>query len=174
MTDSDITGNIIADCGTTPQKQDMAEAHHAGCMCECCCLLSETNCEDTIDQCETAQTLGGTKKMKSKVTPILANCALLLAVIGFSSAITNAGIIQHHAKINIDPAVQSQVGDILAVETIQTDSISIDQDLPKGARVDRIDVADGSDITITSSTNLIGDHIINALPNDDIDQTIEN
>jgi hypothetical protein len=162
MTDSDITRNIIADCGMTPQKQDMAEAHDAGCTCECCCLRSDTNCEDNLDQCEVPQTLRGKKKMRSKLTPILANCALLLAVIAFSSAITRAGEVQRYAQITIDPAVQTQIADVLAVDPIQSDSIIMDQDVLRSTNADGIEIADivdRSDITITGSTNLIDDHI---------------
>jgi len=49
MTDSDITGNITADCGQVPQKQEMIEAHEVGCTCDCCCQLSESNCQDNLD-----------------------------------------------------------------------------------------------------------------------------
>jgi hypothetical protein len=165
MTDSDITGNIIADCGMTPLTQDISEAHAAGCTCECCCLLSETNCEDNIDQCETPQTSGGKRKMRSKLTPILANCALLLAVVGFSSAIARAGEINRNAEIRKDRAVQKQIADVLANDISQVDPIVVDHDVATTTNVDGIEIVDtveGIDITIASSTSLIDDHVIDA------------
>lgn len=94
MTDSDITRNIIADCGQ-PQTQEMIEAHQVGCTCECCCKLSESNCQDNLDQCEEAQqpSGGGMKKMRGKLTPMMANCAVLLAVLVLSGQIARAGDI---------------------------------------------------------------------------------
>jgi hypothetical protein len=174
MTDSDITGNIIADCGMTPQKQDIAEAHDAGCTCECCCLLSETNCEDNIDQCETPQTSGGKSKMRSKLTPILANCALLLAVVGFSSAIVRAGEISRNAEIRTDRVVQEQIADVLANDISQADPIVVDQNVATTTDVDGIEIVDtveGIDDTIASSTNLIDDDVIDV---GDVQIDIEN
>lgn len=112
MTDSDITGNITADCGQVPQGQEMIEGHEAGCTCNCCCELSESNCQDNLDQCEQAQQpSGGMTRMKSKLTPIMANCAVLLAILALSGLVARGGNIRSADTIHINPAIDNQIAD---------------------------------------------------------------
>jgi len=111
MTDSDITRNITADCGQIPQKQEMIEAHEVGCTCDCCCQLSDSNCQDNLDQCDEAQPSGGMKKMKSKLTPIMANCAVLLAILALAGLVARAGNIRSADTIHINPAIDTQIAD---------------------------------------------------------------
>src|SRR5437870_5239464 len=110
MTNSDITGNITADCGQVPQKQEMIEAHEVGCTCDCCCPLSKSNCQDNLDQCEeTEQLSGGTKTMRRKLTPIMANCAVLLAIFALSGLVARASNFRNADRIHINPAIDTQI-----------------------------------------------------------------
>lgn len=112
MIDGDITRNI-ADSRQLMQKQEMIESHEAGCECECCCGVSESNCQDNLAQCaEAQQPSERRKKMKGKLVPVLVNSALLLAVVGLSNMIANAHVIRSAAAINITPADEIRIGNI--------------------------------------------------------------
>jgi len=96
MIDSDITGNI-------------PETHDTDCTCECCCPSSISNCEDTRDQCEeTERPSERIKKMKDKLVPIMANCAVIIAVIGLSGTISRINAIEHISANRID-SIQRQI-----------------------------------------------------------------
>jgi hypothetical protein len=111
--ESDITGNITADCHQLTQNQEMINMHEADCTCDCCCQLSEPNCQDSLDQCEeTQQPSERRNKMKSKLMPILVNCVLVLSVIGFSDTIAQAR--SGDDLININPIVENRIGNILS------------------------------------------------------------
>lgn len=129
MTDSDITGNITADCGQIPQRQEMIEGHESGCTCDSCCELSESNCQDNLDQCEqTQQPSGGMKGMKTKLRPIMANCAVLLAILTLSVVVARAGTIRSVDAIQINPAIENHIAitDIGIVVTDIKHAASVD------------------------------------------------
>lgn len=92
MTDSEIIGNIATECGELPPNQETIE-HQPGCMCECCCQISEANGHDNLSTCEPLPTPTTRKKMKNKLMPTLANCAVLLIGIGFATIGQAAGEI---------------------------------------------------------------------------------
>ena len=94
MIDSDITGNV-------------PETHDTDCTCECCCPSSIANCQD--NECEeTEQPSGRMKKMKDKLVPIMANCAVIIAVIGLSGSISQSKALERISTSRID-AIQRQI-----------------------------------------------------------------
>ena len=104
MIDSDITGNIT-------------ETHDTDCTCESCCPNSISNCQDNRDECEeTEQPSGRMKKMKDKLVPIMANCAVIIAVIGLSGSISQSKAIEHISASRID-AIHRQISP--AIQDIQ-------------------------------------------------------
>jgi len=168
MTDSDITGNITADCGLIPSKQEMIEAHEVGCTCECCCQLSESNCKDNVEECEEDnQPSGGMKKMGRKLTPIMANCALLLATVALSGLVVRAGNIQSANTIDSNPAIGIEISntdigivitDINHAEIIRVDDVIEANDL----KPTDTDIVGTGTTDITNLNNQIGDIAINA------------
>jgi hypothetical protein len=147
MTDSDITGNITADCGQVPQKQEMIEGHEVGCTCDCC-QLSESICQDNLDQCEQAQQpSGGMKRMKGKLTPIMANCAVLLAIFALSGLVARAGNIRSSDTIHINPAIDTQIAN--------SDIGIVITDINHAAIIRGVDVIEANDIQ-PINTNIVG------------------
>ena len=108
MIDGDITGNVTSDCQEMMQTQEMPEAHDVDCSCECCCKISQTNCQDNRSECEDAEQVSGRmRKMRKRFVPLLANGAVILAVIGFSGSINRISAIE---RIPIDiSSIHSQV-----------------------------------------------------------------
>jgi hypothetical protein len=103
MIDSDITGHITSDCEKRMQTPETPGAHGVDCTCDTCCPISESNCQDNRDQCEQTQPSSGRmKKMKDKLVPILANCAVILAVIGLSGSISRINAINRIQAANIN------------------------------------------------------------------------
>jgi hypothetical protein len=154
MIDSDITGNI-AECRQLTQKQEMIESHEAGCECDCCCGLSESDCQDNLAQCsETQQPSERRKKMKGKLIPALVNSALLLTVIGLSNTITNARNIRG-AAINIKAASETRIGNIsldsvaIVIDDISESTAAVIAD----AVIENADI-DPLDVSIVADTQL--------------------
>jgi hypothetical protein len=140
MIDSDIMGNITADCGQLPQKQEMNEAHEIGCTCDSCCHLSESNCQDNLDQYEeTQQPSGGMKKMRSKLTPIMASCGILLAIVVLAGQIARASNIPGSDTIQINPDIQTRTARARVGVVIREISDA-------ASTVSAIDVIDSADI----------------------------
>lgn len=98
MTESDITRNMSTDCQNTMQKPT-CDVHHPGCNCDECCKTSQSICEDH-DCAEGQQSSEGKKKMRNKLVPILANCVVLLAIVGVSGRIIEARQINHTPENN--------------------------------------------------------------------------
>jgi hypothetical protein len=166
MTDSDITGNITAECGQVPQKQEMIETHDDGCTCDCCCQLSESNCQDNLDQCEEAkEPSGGMKKMRRKLTPIMANGAVLLAILALSGLIARASNIQGADTIDIKPAIDTRtanatVGTVIS-EINYAPTINA-SDLIESIDIEPIDthIVGVGEIKMTKLDNQIGETVI--------------
>jgi hypothetical protein len=113
MIDSDIIGNIT-------------ETHDTDCTCESCCPSSMSNCQDNRDECEeTEQRSGRMKTMKDKLVPIMANCAVIIAVIGLSGSISQSKAIEHTSASRID-AIHRQISpailDIHRINSIEIQS----------------------------------------------------
>lgn len=109
MIDSDITGNITSDCQELMQTEEIPETHHTDCTCDCCCPISISNCQDNRDECEeTEQPSGRMKKMKDKLVPIVANCAVIIAVIGLSGSISRISAVERISATRIS-AIQRQI-----------------------------------------------------------------
>lgn len=87
---SDFTGNLNSDCEKPICHATDCETHHADCTCDSCCQLTDSVCEDNRDPYEETLRPSGGTKMKKKLMPMLANCAVLLAVITISGLGTNA------------------------------------------------------------------------------------
>jgi hypothetical protein len=166
MIDSDITGNIAACCHELPQKQEMIDAHESDCACDCCRLLSESNCQDNLDQCEEAQQpSGGMKKMRSKLTPIMANCAVLLAILALSGLSARASNIRGADTIHINPAIDARtanatVGNVIS--EIKDDPAISAKDLIENTDIGPIDtdIVGVGGIEITNLDNQIGETVI--------------
>jgi hypothetical protein len=121
MSDSDITGNIGADCRELPQTQEMID-HEAHCTCDGCCMRAESICQDNLNQCaEAQQPSGGMKKMRNKLTPILANCAVLLAILGLSGAFAQARDIESTDTIKNNVAVETSHPDVAGNDIVIND-----------------------------------------------------
>lgn len=101
--------------------------------------------------------------MRSKLTPMLANCAVLLAIIVLSGTIARAGNIVGANTIEIGPALDTQLADVMvndyginANEVINADQIVIDQKLIDSVDIEAIDptTVEGSNITITNHNQI--------------------
>ncbi len=91
MIESDINGNICTDC-EEPMSKPASVMHHLDCTCDACCQPCQSICEDN-DCAEAEEAAEGKTKIRNKLVPILANCVVLLAVIGVSGRIIQAGEI---------------------------------------------------------------------------------
>jgi len=112
MTDSEIINNTTTECGESPQNEETTEGHRPGCMCECCCQISEVDCHNNLSTCETLPTMKVQRNMKNRLVPSLANCAMVLVLIGLGTIGHTASAIDRHGlkigavetKISIDSA----------------------------------------------------------------------
>jgi hypothetical protein len=147
MVESDITGNISSDC-ENPLANSASEMHHPDCTCDGCCQSSQSICEDN-DCSEAQQVTGGKKKMRNKLVPILANCAVLLAFIGISVRIIEAA--------EIHPSLENRAAAITTLASIQSREI-INAPIA-GSRIEAIDNA----IVNADRINLIPGRIASGL-----------
>ena len=163
MIDSDITG-ITTDCHELPQKPEAIDAHPAGCVCDCCCQFSESDCQDNIEQ--DVESSGGMKsrmkKMRSKSTPMITNCAVLLAILVLAgvtaraSNILGVDILDIHDTNYDQIAIAADVIGRVDIEVIGT-RIAKRSDLAI-ARANEIAIINGATLqnNISDAISLIG------------------
>lgn len=108
MIESDISDNINADCETPMCHAMECEIHHPDCMCDACCQLTDSICDDN-DQCEETHQRSGGKKMKNRLMPILANSVALLVVITLSVLNVSAQNIDRSIDLSTVPTAEKSV-----------------------------------------------------------------
>lgn len=140
MIDSDITGNNTADCHEPPEAID---AHPEGCVCDCCCQFSESDCQDNIEQdVESSGRMKNRMKKMRKSTPIMANCAVLLVILVLAGGLARASNI---------PGV-----DILDIHYTNYDQIAIAADVIGSVDIEVIGtrIAERSDLTLARANEI--------------------
>ena len=128
MIESDIRGNINAECEKPMCHATACEMHHPDCTCDACCQRTDSICEDNPDQCEETHQPSGGKTMKNKRMPRLANTAVLLAVITISGLVGTAHKLDRPLDLNTG-VVQPAIFDILNDEVVNKVEISSDVDV---------------------------------------------
>lgn len=116
MIDSHITGNT-SDCQELMQTHETITAHEADCTCDSCCQTSTSNCQDNRDQCEETELTGKVKKMKTKFVPIIANCAVILAI-GLSGSIKEITAVDIISANNIAAINRQIIPDIQRLDIV--------------------------------------------------------
>ena len=122
MMENDFTGNLNSDCEKPMCHATDCETHHADCTCDSCCQLTDSVCEDNRDQCEETLRPSGGTKMKNKLMPMLANCAVLLAVITISGLVTNAKEFDRSLQTSA-VQVEQRITDVRGAEVINNAEI---------------------------------------------------
>lgn len=123
MIESDIRGNINAECETPMCHGSECEMHHPECTCDACCQPTDSICEDNRDQCEETHPTSGGKKMKNRLMPILANSVVVLAVIANSGLVSNARSLDRTVDLNTG-VVEQVIFDIVDDNVIDNEEIS--------------------------------------------------
>ena len=107
MMESDINGDINADCQNPKCHGNDCELDHPDCTHDSYCQSTDPVCEDNHDQCEETLRPSGGMMMKNKLMPMLANSVVLLAVITISGLVTSAQ--KFDRSLQTSPVINSAV-----------------------------------------------------------------
>lgn len=167
----DITG-ITSDCQDMLPAQEMPEAHDVECICDSCCQISISNCQDNRDQCEkfeqSSERMTKMKKMRDKFMPIMATSAVILAVTGLLGSINLIKAADSIRGKDIAAIQRQAIPDVIddRLNVIEVNKSVIEVAAIRNVDIQRVDVIDipvvqiPADIQAVEISNSIVNRII--------------